>query len=102
MRMTPRRIRYVRKRLGLSQAQLGRLLNVHQTLISHWEHGSRTPDEYQQEQLLHLYESVLKLDENGQQKFQTLVAQGLVAGALAFLIAVGIGLVAGDDPDQGP
>jgi transcriptional regulator with XRE-family HTH domain len=95
--MTPERIRFLRKRLGLSQAQLGQMLNVHQTLISHWENDFRVPDEYQEEQLRHLYRSAQELDENKQKKLDELFAKGLVAGALAFLITVGIGLLTDDD-----
>lgn len=97
MEITPERIRYIRKRLGLSQEQLGKLLNVHQTLVSHWELGSREPDIYQREQLQHLYRSAQEIDETQHQQFDGLLKKGLVAGALALLIGVGIGLLAGSD-----
>ena len=100
MEMTPERIRFLRKRLGLSQARLGELLNVHQTLISHWENGTRTPDTYQTEQLKHLYQSARRLDEKKQKKLDDLIGKGLMAGGLAFLITIGIGLLMDDDEED--
>lgn len=89
--MTAGRIRFLRKRLGLSQEQLGRLLNTHQTLISHWEQGTRHPDEYQVEQLGHLYSCAQRLDEAIHGEFARLLAQRQYAAALALLIMVGAG-----------
>lgn len=97
--ITPERIRFLRKRLGLSQKQLGTLLNVHQTLVSHWEQGLRTPDEYQQEQLRHLYRSAQSINEKQHDRFSSLMAAGLVAGALAFLIGIAL-LLTGSDPGR--
>ena len=98
--MTPERIRFLRKRLGLSQAQLGQMMNVHQTLISHWEQGLRFPDDYQTEQLRHLYRSAQRLDEEQQKKVGTLLGAGLAAGALAFLIALGVALLSDGEKGQ--
>lgn len=92
--ITPERIRFLRKRLVLSQEQLGKLLNVHQTLVSHWEQGVRTPDQYQQEQLKHLYRSAQSISEKEHHKFTMLMTAGLLAGALAFLIGIGVAMLA--------
>jgi len=97
LEMTPQRIRFLRKRLGLSQAQLGRLMNVHQTLISHWEKGARFPDKYQEEQLRHLYRSAQELGEEQQMKVEKMIGEGLFAGAMALLIGVGIAWLLDDD-----
>lgn len=36
-------LKYVRKKLGLSQNQFGKLLNVNQTTIARWEDENRKP-----------------------------------------------------------
>lgn len=41
--MKPAEIRAVRKKLNLSQAVFGRLLNVPLVTILKWEHGERKP-----------------------------------------------------------
>lgn len=41
----------VRKRLTFSQDELARVLGISQSLLSHWERGTRQPDRYQCEQL---------------------------------------------------
>lgn len=41
----------IRKRLTLSQDECARLLGISQSLLSHWERGTRVPDRYQVEQL---------------------------------------------------
>jgi len=40
----PERIRAYRRRHGLTQAELGRILGIHQSVISSWETGRTQPD----------------------------------------------------------
>lgn len=43
MKWTAERVRDLRERLGLTQAQLGKRLNVRQATISDWELGKHAP-----------------------------------------------------------
>jgi len=42
--MKNKRLRKVRKKLGLSQAQLGKVMGVHPLTVSKWERGAATPE----------------------------------------------------------
>lgn len=44
-------IRRIRERLGLTQAQLGTLLNAHFVTVSRWETDQLKPDHYQEAML---------------------------------------------------
>ena len=44
-----------RRRLGLTQQQLAEMVGVHQTRVSHWERGSRTPTLQQMDALGDLF-----------------------------------------------
>jgi DNA-binding transcriptional regulator YiaG len=44
--MTPADLQSWRDRLGLSQAELGELLNVHEMTVSAWERGRQQPAPY--------------------------------------------------------
>jgi len=89
-RLSPSRLKFVRRRLGLSQAKMGQLMNVHQTLVSHWEHGTRTPDAYQQA----LYGLLLRASQIATEAhfeaFDGLLQRQHYAQALVLMAAIGI------------
>lgn len=41
--MTPRQIKALRKKLGLTQAELARQLGVNRAAVNQWEHGKQNP-----------------------------------------------------------
>lgn len=88
--LSPNRLKFVRRRLGLSQAKMGQLMNVHQTLVSHWEHGTRTPDAYQQA----LYGLLLRASQIATEAhfeaFDALLKGQHYASALVMMAAIGM------------
>lgn len=54
-RLTRQQIRENRKRLGLSQVELGECVGVHQVLVSNWETGKAVPAAEQRAALLSLF-----------------------------------------------
>lgn len=79
-------IRDFRRRLGLTQDQLGRMLGVHAMTVSKWERGTTAPTHYNMQQL-HLAELGSRdLDKVAYGKLHEWLALGLSVVALAFLV----------------
>jgi transcriptional regulator with XRE-family HTH domain len=79
-------VRRARERLGLTQLELGQLLDVHWVTVSRWENGVGELSEYQRD-LLRKFEaaSPQKNDELGREIMAVLVAVG-AAAALFFIL----------------
>ena len=67
--MSPSDIKALREHLGINQAELGQLLNVHAMTISKWERGAATPNAW----LIHMMTMLTNYANN--QKFVKLWLQ---------------------------
>ena len=84
--LSPSSVLDFRRRLGLTQAQLGRMLGVHAMTVSKWERGTVAPTHYNLQQL-HLVELGSRgLDKTDYGRLHGWLALGLPVVALAFLV----------------
>ena len=81
--MTKEEIRELRKRLGLTQEQFGKLLNAHPITVSRWESGEYKPDAYQT-QFMEKYQKS-KIDESGKEVLAGLLIGAGIMAAIALL-----------------
>ena len=77
-------IKATRKRLGLTQPQLGQLLGVHWVTVSKWERGLLAPDAYRSA-LLERFARTASQKAPPSNAGEVLVALGLVAALLLLL-----------------
>lgn len=62
--MEKHEIKLIRQSLGLTQAQLARLLGIHPVTISTWERGKTVPSAWQEAMLEHFRDHVLRCHED--------------------------------------
>ena len=86
--MTGLEIRELRKQMGLSQAQLGSLVNAHFVTVSKWEAGDASPDSYQLG-MLQRFAAIEqgKRKQMGNDAKNALVAAGVIAALFLLLAA---------------
>lgn len=87
--MSPAEIRGVRDGLGLSQAEVGRLLGCHAMTVSRWERGAARPSTYQ-ESLLGAFGRAATTGgpELGRKTAELLISHGMPAALVRLLSAV--------------
>lgn len=87
--MDKEQIAALRKSLGLSQAELGQLFDVHSMTVSKWERSVLAPSAYQHALLQQFKRTAdVKQDEAKHELKKLLVGSGVVA-ALAWLLNSG-------------
>jgi putative transcriptional regulator len=85
--MNAKQLSDLRKKLGLSQAQLAQLLGVHPLTISKWERGLLNPTPHQVE-LLHSFAKARKAQRSiGEEVGELLLTAGVVVALYALLDA---------------
>ena len=80
-------IRDIRKGLGLTQTQLGQLLDVHSLTVSKWERGLLTPKPYQSAMLDSFKKAGKRKPEVGSAVVTLLVGAGIAAALYLLLKA---------------
>lgn len=81
--LSPAAIRAIRERLGLTQADFGKLLNAHFVTVSRWESGQLQPDAYQLS-MLHEFDRAARTKEIKDSLKAVLIGAGI--GAALYLI----------------
>ncbi|MBZ0117197.1 MAG: helix-turn-helix domain-containing protein [Sandaracinaceae bacterium] len=95
-------IRALRLSLNLTQAELGRLLNVSPWTVSRWESGAALPDLWQHDVLLRLQIGRDQRADGGEAVGHYLKA-GFVGLALGVLLGAAVSAIsAGDKPHPKP
>lgn len=84
--MTPAEIAYVRKALGLTQADFGRLFDVHFMTVSKWERGILSPSPYQAALMEQFQRAAQARQAEVQEQLKSLLVGAGVIAALVFLL----------------
>lgn len=82
----PTSISDLRRRLGLTQEQLGQVLGVHAVTVSKWERGTRPLPLYNLQQVWWAGHGSLNLTPEELAEFNGYLTIGFGAAALAFLV----------------
>ncbi len=88
--MTPKRIKSIRRGLGLTQPEFASLLHAHPLSVSKWETGRREPDAHQVE-LMRTFAKAPKRDDALAEAVKDLIAGAAVAAALYFVLKAALG-----------
>lgn len=86
LKMDGKRIRRLRDRLSLTQAQLGQLVDAHWVTVSRWEKGSLVPSPFQVA-LLQQFETAARKQDFDHTVKNILVGAGIAAALLLLLQA---------------
>lgn len=84
--MTGEQIRHLRKDLGMTQAELGAVVNAHFVTVSKWEKGEAQPDHYQQG-MLERFARVQERKKVGDMAKAALITAGVIAALVLILKA---------------
>ena len=85
--MTGRRIRQIRRALGLTQEQLAQVMDVHAITISRWENDVLYPSPLQVQYLQAFYRTHRKKPELSKEA-QDLIKAGAIIAGVALLLTV--------------
>jgi transcriptional regulator with XRE-family HTH domain len=85
--LAPQDVLRARKRLGISQSALGRLLNVHTLTIWKWENGHLVPNPYHKALLASFEVAVKRVPGIGSTAIDALESGGVPAALLCLLKA---------------
>ncbi|MDE3022427.1 MAG: helix-turn-helix domain-containing protein [Pseudomonadota bacterium] len=85
--MTPNEIVYIRKSLGLTQADFARLFDVHIMTISKWERGVAVPSPYQVSLMEQFKLKATHEAEQAKSEVKNLIVGAGVIAALIWLLS---------------
>ena len=81
------KIKHIRSRLGWTQSQLGKYMNVSRDAVAKWEMGIRSPSEVHRGILIQMDKRLNKLDsEREKEQFKEGIKVAIGSGLIALII----------------